>query len=69
MQYVGQTGQYLKTRFREHFRKMKKPNKITIFFIAIFEYTGHLLIEILIKHLVNIISSIELKENILRYIM
>ena len=25
MQYVGQSGQSLKTRFHEHFRKIKKP--------------------------------------------
>ena len=31
MQYVGQTGRSLKTRFREHFRKMKKPKKIDTF--------------------------------------
>ena len=31
MQYVGQTGRSLKTRFREHFHKMKKPKKFDIF--------------------------------------
>ena len=31
MQYVGQTGQSLKTRFRKHFRKMKEPKKIDTF--------------------------------------
>ena len=41
MQYVGQTGKSLKTRFREHFCKMNKPKKIDIcFFIAISKITG-----------------------------
>ena len=31
MQYAGQTGRSLKTRFREHFRKMKKPKKFDTF--------------------------------------
>ena len=35
MQYVGQTGRSLKTRFREHFRRMKKPKNLTHFFFAI----------------------------------
>ena len=35
MQYVGQTGRSLKTGFREDFGKMKKPKKLTHFFIAI----------------------------------
>ena len=35
MQYVGQTDQSLKTWYREHFCKMKKPKKLTHFFIAI----------------------------------
>ena len=28
MQYVGQTCRKLKTRFGEHYRKIKKPKKI-----------------------------------------
>ena len=35
MQYVGKTSKTLKTRFREHFSKMKKPKKIDTFLIAI----------------------------------
>ena len=31
MQYVGQTGQSLKTSFREHICKMKKPKKFDTF--------------------------------------
>ena len=31
MQYVGQTGRSLKTRFREHFGKMKKPKRFKTF--------------------------------------
>ena len=44
MQYVGQTGRSLKTRFREHFPKMKKPKKMTHFFVA-----GHSLSKIVIQ--------------------
>ena len=28
IQYVGQTCRFLKTRFSEHFHRMKKPHKI-----------------------------------------
>ena len=42
MQYVGQTGQSLKTRFCEHFRKMKKPKKIVTFLYRHFKSNyGH----------------------------
>ena len=41
MQYVGQTGRSLKTRFREHFRKMKKPNKFDTFLYRHFKNNGH----------------------------
>ena len=41
MQYVGQTGQSLKTRFREHFRKMKKPKKFDTFLYRLFKSNGH----------------------------
>ena len=35
MQYEGQTSRLLKRRFTEHYRCMKKPGKIDIFFIDI----------------------------------
>ena len=35
MYHVGQTGKSLKTRFHEHFRKMKKAKNLTCFFITI----------------------------------
>ena len=46
MQHVGQTGRSLKTRFCEHFRKMKKPKKLTHFFIAI--------LKVMVIHLVKL---------------
>ena len=41
MQYVGQTGRSLKNRFREHFRKMKKPKKFDTFLYRHFKSNGH----------------------------
>ena len=41
MQFVGQTGRSLKTRFREHFRKMKKPKKFDTFLYRHFKNNGH----------------------------
>ena len=41
MQYVGQTGQSLGTRFHEHFRKMKKPKKFDTFLYRHFKSSGH----------------------------
>ena len=41
MQYVGQIGRSLKTRFREHFGKMKKPKKFDTFFYRHFKNNGH----------------------------
>ena len=35
MQYAGQTCRFLKTRFSEHYRRIKKPRKIDKFFIGI----------------------------------
>ena len=49
MQYVGQTGQSLKTRFREHFRKMKKPKKFDTFLYCLFTNNGHSLSKIVIQ--------------------
>ena len=41
MQYVGQTCRKLKTRFGEHYRKIKKPEKIDTFLYPYFKRTGH----------------------------
>ena len=41
MQYVGQTGRSHKTRFREHFRKMKKPKIFDTFLYRHFKSNGH----------------------------
>ena len=41
MQYVGQTCRKLKSRFVEHYRKIKKPKKIDSFLYQHFKRTGH----------------------------
>ena len=41
MQYVGQTSRALKARFREHYRRMKKPKKPDTFLYQHFKRTGH----------------------------
>ena len=41
MQYVGQIGGSLKTRFREHFCKMKKPKQIDKFLYGHFKSNGN----------------------------
>ena len=57
MQYVGQTGRSLKTRFREHFRKMKKPKKFDTFPNRHFKSNGHSPNNILIQLVENIICD------------
>ena len=49
MQYVGQTGRSLKTRFHEHFCKMKKPKKFDMFLYCLFKNYGHSLSKIIIQ--------------------
>ena len=70
MQYVGQTGRSLKTRFREHFRKMKKPKKFDTFLYRHFKNNGHPPSKIVIQPVEKIIydpnSSTRLK-NIKRH--
>ena len=65
MQYVGQTGRSLKTRFREHFRKMKKPKKFDTFLYRHFKNNGHSPSKIVIQPVEKIIydpnSSTRLK--------
>ena len=41
MQYVGQTGRMLKTRFGEHYRRISKPKKFDTFLYQHFKRTGH----------------------------
>ena len=41
MQYVGQTGRMLKTRFGEHYRRITKPKKNDTFLYQHFKRTGH----------------------------
>ena len=48
MQYVGQTGRSLKTRFREYFPKIKKPKNDT-FLYRHFKNNGHSLSKIAIQ--------------------
>ena len=70
MQYVRQTGRSLKTRFREHFGKMKKPKKFDTFLYRHFKSNGHLPSKIVIQPVEKIIydpkSSARLK-NIKRH--
>ena len=65
MQYVGQTGRSLKTRFREHFRKMKKPKKFDTFLYRHFKNNSHSPSKIVIQPVEKIIydpnSSTRLK--------
>ena len=70
MQYVGHTGRSLKTRFREHFRKMKKPKKFDTFLYRHFKNNGYSPSKIVIQPVEKIIydpnSSTRLK-NIKRH--
>ena len=70
MHYVGQTGLSLKTRFLEHFRKMKKPKKIDTFFYRHFKSNANSPCKIVIQLVEKIIydpkSSTRLK-NIKRH--
>ena len=58
MQYVGQTGRSLKTRFREHFRKMKKPKKFDTFLYRHFKNNGHSPSKIVIQPVEKIIYGV-----------
>ena len=55
MQYVGQTGRSLKTRFSEHFRKMKKPKIFYTFLYRHFESNSHSPSKIVIQPVEKII--------------
>ena len=66
MQYVRQIGRSLNPRFREHFRKMKKPKKFDTFLYCHFKSNGHLPSKIVIQPVEKIIfypnSSTRLKK-------
>ena len=70
MQYVGQTGRSLKTRFREHFRKIKKSKKFDTFLYRHFKSNGHSPSKLVIQPVEKVIydpnSSTRLK-NIKRH--
>ena len=68
MHYVRQTGRSLKTMFREHFRKMKKPKKIYTFLYRHFKSNGQSPSKIVIQLVEKIIydpnSSTRFKKKI-----
>ena len=41
MQYAGQTCRKLKTRFGEHYRKIKSLKRLILFLYQLFKRTGH----------------------------
>ena len=49
MQYFGQTSRFLKTRFTEHYRRMKKPRLIDNFLYRHIKLTNHSLNHISIQ--------------------
>ena len=55
LQYVGQTGRSLKTRFCKHFHKMKNLKKIDTFLYRHFKNNGHSPSKILIQPVEKII--------------
>ena len=70
MQYVGQTDLSLKTRFREQFRKMKKPKNFDTFLYRHFKNNGHSPSNIVIQPLEKIIhdpNSSSRLQNIMRH--
>ena len=70
MQYVGQTCRFLKTRFSEHYRRMKKPRKIDNFLYRHFKQTNHSTSSISIQPVEKITygdNSTKRYRNILRH--
>ena len=63
MQYVGQTGLSLKTRFRELFPNMKKPKTSDTFLYRHFKSNGHLPSKIVIHPVEKIITNISKKPD------
>ena len=41
MQYAGHTSRFLKTRFTDHYPRMKKPRKIDNYFYRYSKLTNH----------------------------
>ena len=70
MQYVGQTCRFLKTRFSEHYRIIRKPRKIDNFLYRHFKQTYHSSSSISIQPVEKITygdNSLKIYRNILRY--
>ena len=70
MQYVGQTCRFLKTRFSEHYRRIKKPRKIDNFLYRHFKQTNHCTSSVSIQHVEKITygdNSTKRYINILRH--
>ena len=67
MQYVGQTGQPLKTRFCEHFSKMKKPKKNDTFLYRHFKSDGHSPSKIVIQPVEKIIYDPNSSTRLIKY--
>ena len=63
MQYVGQTGLSLKTRFRELLPNMKKPKTSDTFLYRHFKSNGHLPSKIVIQSVEKIITNISKKPD------
>ena len=70
MQYVGQTCIFLKTRFSEHYRGIKKPRKIDNFLYRRFKQINHSTSSFSIQIVEKITygeNSTKRYRNILRY--
>ena len=70
MQYVGQTFRFLKTRFSEHYRRIKKPYTIVNFLYRHFKQTNHSTSSISIQPVEKITyddNSTKRYRNILRH--
>ena len=63
MQYVGQTGLSLKTRFHELFPNIKKPKTSDTFLYRHFKSNGHLPSKIVIQAVEKIITNISKKPD------
>ena len=54
MQYVEQTNRILKTRFNEHYHRIRKPKKTDTFLYRHFKRTGHSLNDVSIQSMEKI---------------
>ena len=70
MRYVGQTFRFLKTRFSEHYHRIKMPRKIDNFLYRHFKQTNHSTSSISIQPIEKITygdNSTKIYRNILRH--